>query len=77
MPPTLLETIKSRNGDKAIEDARSAAWEAVTEMSALTGSPSHEVESRAQLTVIRRVLGSMMPGGEAEFWQLVEKELRR
>lgn len=42
-----------------------------------TRQVSSELETRAQLTVVRRLLGAMLPGGESEFWQLVEKELRR
>lgn len=61
----------------SIKDARDAAWRAAMAMAQNNRSRASEVEAKAQLVVIRRILGAMLAGGEAEFWAQVEVELRK
>lgn len=64
-------------GDETVASAHAAAQRAAMALSHNNRNLANAAETRAQLTVVRRILGNMLPGGEAEFWQLVEKELRR
>lgn len=60
-----------------IEAAKNAAWRAAMAMSQNSRNRAAEATTTAQLKVIRDLLSAKLAGGEAEFWDLVEKELRK
>lgn len=59
------------------DEARRSVRRAALALSKNQRHLAEQVETAAQLTVIRRLLSAQLPGGEAEFWQLVEVELRK
>lgn len=61
----------------SIEEARASAWRAALAVAHDNRNLAASAEIAAQLTIIRRLLGRLVPGGEATFWVLVEEELRK
>ena len=58
-----------------VEAARKAAWRAAMAMSMNQRNAAAAASTAAQLKVIRDLLSAKLAGGEAEFWDLVEREL--
>lgn len=60
-----------------IEAAKNAAWRAAMALSMNQRNLAAAASTAAQLKVIREILSAKLAGGEAEFWDLVERELRK
>ncbi len=60
----------------ADETAAAAAWQTALNLSGHDRQVAAALARNAELAVIRRLLAATLPGGLAEYWQLVDQELR-
>ncbi|HEX6052758.1 MAG TPA: hypothetical protein VFZ21_26010 [Gemmatimonadaceae bacterium] len=67
---------KKMPNDEASERARATSWRTALSMTGGDRQAASVISKTAELDVIRRLVSATLPGGEAEFWQLVDKELR-
>lgn len=58
-----------------MSDAEAKAWRAARSLAGHDGEAATAITRRAELAVLRRLLAQQLPGGEAEYWGLVEREL--
>lgn len=59
------------------DEAKLAAWRGALAVSQDHRNVAAAVLHDAELAVLRRLAAAHLPGGEAEYWQLVEQEVRR
>jgi hypothetical protein len=59
------------------EEARQAAWRAALAMSQNDRHIAAVLVRNTEFDVLRRLVSAQLPGGEMEYWELVEKELRK
>lgn len=60
-----------------VEDARQAAWRGAMAVSQNRRNLAASMTITAELSVMRGLLARGLPGGEAEYWTMVETELRK
>lgn len=58
------------------EEAADAAWQTALNLSGHDRQVAAALARTAELAVIRRLLAATLPGGLAEYWHLVDQELR-
>lgn len=63
--------------DAKLVGAREAAWRAALAISGNNRNMASAASRDAQLKIMRQLLARILPGGEMEFWAMVEMELRR
>lgn len=63
--------------ETAVYSARDAAFQTALRVAGGSRDLAVGIRDGAELTVIRRLCCARLPGGEAEFWRLVEQELKR
>lgn len=91
-PPTLCEPCQARALEAGLSwkpgfymcpvcdnlaTAKAAVWRAAMAIAMNRRNVAAAASTAAQLKVIRDLLSAKLAGGEAEFWDLVEKELRK
>lgn len=63
--------------DRSTEDtAAETAWQTALNLSGHDRQVAAALSRNAELAVIRRLQPAALPGGLAEYWQLVDQELR-
>lgn len=61
----------------AIEKAKTDAFRAAFTLARRDPNLAGIVHDRCELAVLRRLVSKQLPGGEVEYWRLVEEEIRR
>lgn len=68
---------KPSGEDEKLVFARDAAWRAALAISGNSRTMASAASRDAQMKILRQVVSRVLPGGETEFWAMVEMELRR
>lgn len=67
---------EKKAADEASDRARATSWRHALNLAGGDRQVAAALSKTAELDVIRRLVSATLPGGEAEYWQLVDKELR-
>lgn len=59
----------------SIDKAKTAAYRAARDLTHSDPALTHNLVRSVELTILRRLVSKQLPGGEAEFWRLVEEEI--